>query len=581
MSTTLSRSFDPAMKEHAATLADFASKGSMVAPKRKVEGSTGSPSSQKEGTCAAAAHSSSTSMSDHHHVAAALADFATVASTHHHQQQQQQKRSKQQSQIAAAKELTEQKMPALQQSSSMAVDHHHHQQHSEAASSNNRDDGIAASAAMSISSIGFGVDPSLLSLTDASEAAYRAVRDAMERSAVRLPAARQHLSIHLKIGVPAKPLSNSTPMDVDISRLTSLLPRSVPLQPVQVVIGGLLIGNGEHHKDVSKPAATGQTNSGLEAFHPTICTAVACVTLQQAAISDSQQQPSPWANLEQNVFPASAPLPHQAHVQHHPATTAAVAIASSQHPRQLSTSSVSVDSRDSTSYGGHNGYSYNKQHRGSMMTSPAAAALSQQGAAKPMHHSSSMEMLAIISGEIHERHLSDGGRSGLPASAAATTNRKPSATNPSTPATSATTCYAPDKDELYSSGYNYKKLPPGVTPKNNVRRFVKHQYRDHSQAEVAPEEMFLVRSQGSSTKTPNAAFPLKLHETLTQIENDGFSHIIGWLPHGRSFKIFEQKEFVDVVLPKYFVMTKKSSFLRQLNLYGFNRLSGIGPDQGR
>lgn len=35
-----------------------------------------------------------------------------------------------------------------------------------------------------------------------------------------------------------------------------------------------------------------------------------------------------------------------------------------------------------------------------------------------------------------------------------------------------------------------------------------------------------------------------------------------------------------MILPKYFVMRKKSSFLRQLNLYGFNRLSGVGPDQG-
>lgn len=46
------------------------------------------------------------------------------------------------------------------------------------------------------------------------------------------------------------------------------------------------------------------------------------------------------------------------------------------------------------------------------------------------------------------------------------------------------------------------------------------------------------------------------------------------------FKIHQQQDFVDVVLPRYFVMTKKSSFLRQLNLYNFNRIS-VGPDSGR
>ena len=31
---------------------------------------------------------------------------------------------------------------------------------------------------------------------------------------------------------------------------------------------------------------------------------------------------------------------------------------------------------------------------------------------------------------------------------------------------------------------------------------------------------------------------------------------------------------------RYFVMTKKSSFLRQLNLYSFNRFSGTSPNKG-
>lgn len=40
---------------------------------------------------------------------------------------------------------------------------------------------------------------------------------------------------------------------------------------------------------------------------------------------------------------------------------------------------------------------------------------------------------------------------------------------------------------------------------------------------------------------------------LADIERDGLDNIIGWLPHGRSFKIHNQKEFVEQILPKYFV----------------------------
>lgn len=129
--------------------------------------------------------------------------------------------------------------------------------------------------------------------------------------------------------------------------------------------------------------------------------------------------------------------------------------------------------------------------------------------------------------------------------------------------------------DKYGNNTNYKKLPPGKTPKNNKRLFVKHSYQDYSQEVPSTAEI----QQGEMPKTANAAFPLKLHETLSEIERDGHDDIVGWLPHGRSFKIHKQQEFVQRILPKYFVMTKKSSFLRQLNLYGFNRLSGVGPDQ--
>ena len=88
----------------------------------------------------------------------------------------------------------------------------------------------------------------------------------------------------------------------------------------------------------------------------------------------------------------------------------------------------------------------------------------------------------------------------------------------------------------------------------------------------------VLNSKGT-IKLTSPAFPVKLHETLSVIERDGLSDIIGWLPHGRSFKIFKPTEFAEVVLPKYFIMTKKSSFLRQLNLYSFNRFSA-GPDHG-
>ena len=79
-------------------------------------------------------------------------------------------------------------------------------------------------------------------------------------------------------------------------------------------------------------------------------------------------------------------------------------------------------------------------------------------------------------------------------------------------------------------------------------------------------------------------FPYKLYEMLDFIEYDvngggKYKDIIGWQPHGRAFLIRKPNTFVAEVLPKFFKQTKLTSFQRQLNLYGFERLTH-GIDAG-
>jgi len=65
------------------------------------------------------------------------------------------------------------------------------------------------------------------------------------------------------------------------------------------------------------------------------------------------------------------------------------------------------------------------------------------------------------------------------------------------------------------------------------------------------------------------AFPRKLFEILCQEPGD----IIGWTEGGSSFLIKDMETFVIQVLMKYFRHQKYSSFQRQLNLYGFRKVS--------
>jgi hypothetical protein len=123
-----------------------------------------------------------------------------------------------------------------------------------------------------------------------------------------------------------------------------------------------------------------------------------------------------------------------------------------------------------------------------------------------------------------------------------------------------------------------KPQKPGKTAKLNDRHFVKHDYHDHSN-DVDDENDTHVDEAHRRRGGVAISFPIKLHAVLLQVENDGLSHIVSWMPHGRCFVIHKPKEFVDLVMPKYFRQTKLTSFQRQLNLYGFQRLTR-GADAG-
>jgi hypothetical protein len=141
-----------------------------------------------------------------------------------------------------------------------------------------------------------------------------------------------------------------------------------------------------------------------------------------------------------------------------------------------------------------------------------------------------------------------------------------------------------------------KPQKPGKTAKHNDRHFVVHNYHDHAYdledyCEEITSSLPLFASAEQQPQYPHAggqyrkrggvsvSFPLKLHAVLDQVVADGLGHVISWQPHGRCFLIHEPKEFVDHVMPTYFRQTKLTSFQRQLNLYGYCRLT-TGQDSG-
>ena len=104
---------------------------------------------------------------------------------------------------------------------------------------------------------------------------------------------------------------------------------------------------------------------------------------------------------------------------------------------------------------------------------------------------------------------------------------------------------------------------------------VHHDYHDFANANPADYESKHGLPVRGGVTTP---FPQKLHALLKRFEQDGLSHILSFQPHGRAVMI-KDPAALQQYLPHYFKLNKLASFQRQMNLYGFVRLSK-GPDRG-
>ncbi|KAG0742750.1 hypothetical protein G6F57_000932 [Rhizopus arrhizus] len=82
------------------------------------------------------------------------------------------------------------------------------------------------------------------------------------------------------------------------------------------------------------------------------------------------------------------------------------------------------------------------------------------------------------------------------------------------------------------------------------------------------------------TPTKNAAFVSKLYEQVNtvMVNDESTVDLITWTGSGDKFTICNNVEFSSKVLPRYFKHCNWSSFVRQLNMYGFHKINETSSD---
>jgi len=72
---------------------------------------------------------------------------------------------------------------------------------------------------------------------------------------------------------------------------------------------------------------------------------------------------------------------------------------------------------------------------------------------------------------------------------------------------------------------------------------------------------------------PTCQIPAFLSKLWQLVNDQNNESLVSWSSSGQSFVIFDQVKFAKLVLPNYFKHQKINSFIRQLNMYGFKKVS--------
>ncbi|CAB9505245.1 shock factor protein 4 [Seminavis robusta] len=92
------------------------------------------------------------------------------------------------------------------------------------------------------------------------------------------------------------------------------------------------------------------------------------------------------------------------------------------------------------------------------------------------------------------------------------------------------------------------------------------------------EDAFFAMIKGRSQKE---RFPIKLYRMIFEAKKEGREDVVSFLPpHGKAFGIHDEDTFVREIMPRYFGDCKLSSFQKQLNLYGFRKIT-VGKERGK
>ncbi|KAI9316270.1 HSF-type DNA-binding-domain-containing protein [Dichotomocladium elegans] len=83
----------------------------------------------------------------------------------------------------------------------------------------------------------------------------------------------------------------------------------------------------------------------------------------------------------------------------------------------------------------------------------------------------------------------------------------------------------------------------------------------------------LQHQPSSSSSTKNSTGNTFVHKLYNMVVDKQYQHLIAWTYTGTSFIVCNISEFARDVLPKHFKHNNFSSFVRQLNMYGFHKIN--------